>query len=134
MLAHVGPDDFLIDLGSGDGRIPIAVARTYGAKAPGVDLDPWRIREAREKCGAPRGCWKVGLIEGALFSADISKATVVALFLSRPRLRKLAPGTRIVSHEYDMGQLAADRQPGGAWAATAYSREWSPRGSVVSGG
>jgi SAM-dependent methyltransferase len=115
-LAEVGPADILIDLGSGDGRIPIAAARTYGAKAVGVDLDPRRVREARENAERRGVAGKVDFVEGDLFSADISKATVIALFLSpeanrklRPRLLDLAPGTRIVSHEHNMGAWQPDK-------------------------
>jgi methyltransferase family protein len=119
-LAKVGPDDFLIDLGSGDGRIPIAAARTYGAKALGVDVDPRRVREARENAERRGVVGKVSFVEGDLFGTDIGGATVVALFLSpeanrrlRPRLLDLPPGTRIVSHEHDMGSWQPDRTAAG---------------------
>jgi Methyltransferase domain len=119
-LVEVGSEDFLIDLGSGDGRIPIAAARVYGAKALGVDLDPRRIREAREDAERRGVAGKVSFVEGDLFKADIGKATVVALFLSpeanrklRPRLLELAPGTRIVSHEHGMGRWQPDKTAAG---------------------
>jgi methylase of polypeptide subunit release factors len=70
-LANVGPEDFLIDLGSGDGRIPIAAARTYGAKALGVDLDPRLIRDARKNAEGRGVAGKVSFVEGDLFGADI---------------------------------------------------------------
>jgi hypothetical protein len=115
-LAKVGPDDFLIDLGTGDGRIPIAAARTYGAGALGVDVDPRRIRQARENARRRGVAGEVSFVEGDLFKSDIGKATVVAIFLSpevnlklRPRLLELPPGTRIVSHEHDMGRWEPDR-------------------------
>jgi hypothetical protein len=115
-LARVGPDDFLIDLGSGDGRIPIAAARAYGARALGVDVDPRRIRQAREDAKRGGAGGEVSFVEGDLFKSDIGKATVVAVFLSpqinlklRPRLLQLPPGTRIVSHEHDMGRWEPDR-------------------------
>jgi hypothetical protein len=114
-LAEVGPGDFLIDLGSGDGRIPIAAARTYGAEALGVDLDPRRIGEARDSARRHGVAGKVRFVQGDLFKADIGQATVISLFLSsdanrklRPRLLALAPGTRIVSNEHDMGGWRPD--------------------------
>ena len=119
-LAKVGPDDVVIDLGSGDGRIPIAAARAYGATAMGVDLDPGLIRQARETAERRGVAGKVSFVEGDLFGVDIGKATVVTLFLSpeanrrlRPRLLDLAPGTRIVSHEHDMGRWQPDRTAAG---------------------
>ena len=114
-LAKVGPGDLLIDLGSGDGRIPIAAARTYGAKALGVDLDPQRIVEARESARRHGVAGSIRFVQGDLLKADIGKATVISLFLSsdanrklRPRLLDLAPGTRIVSNEHDMGGWRPD--------------------------
>jgi SAM-dependent methyltransferase len=114
-LAKVGPGDLLIDLGSGDGRIPIAAARTYGAKAVGVDLDPQRVGEARESARRHGVAGSVRFVQGDLFKADIGKATVISLFLSsdvnrklRPRLLNLAPATRIVSNEHDMGGWRPD--------------------------
>jgi Methyltransferase domain len=115
-LAKVEPDDFLIDLGSGDGRIPIAAARSYGATALGIDLDPRLIREARENARRRGVVGKVRFVQDDLFKADISQATVITLFLSRdanrrlrPRLLDLRPGTRIVSHWHDMGSWEPDR-------------------------
>jgi hypothetical protein len=115
-LAKVERGDFLIDLGSGDGRIPIAAARSYGATAVGVDLDPRRIRQARENARRHGVVGKVRFVEGDLFKADIGNATVVSLFLwpdvnrrLRPRLLDLPPGTRIVSHAHDMGDWQPDR-------------------------
>jgi hypothetical protein len=114
-MARVGPDDFVIDLGSGDGRIPITAAKDYGARGQGVDLDPRRIEEARANAEQNGVLDKVGFVEGNLFDADISKATVITLFLwpdmnlkLRPRLLALAPGTRIVSHDHDMGDWRPD--------------------------
>ena len=114
-LAKVGPDDFLIDLGCGDGRIPITAARRYGTRGLGVDLDPQRIKEARANAEKHRVSDKVNFIEGDLFKTDIDKASVIALFLYpelnlklRPRLLQLTPGTRVVSHEHDMGDWRPD--------------------------
>ncbi len=110
-LAAVTSDDVVYDLGSGDGRIPITAAQRYGVRAVGVDIDPQRIREARENARNARVEDKVRFIEGDLFEADIAEATVVTLYLLtrlnarlRPRLLKeLKPGTRIVSHAFGMG-------------------------------
>ena len=116
-LAKLGPDDFLIDLGSGDGRIPIAAAKTYGAKALGVDLDPKRVAEAKANAEREGVTDKVTFVEGDLYGTEIGDATVVTLFLwptvnlkLRPRLLDLAPGKRVVSHAHGMGDWHPDRQ------------------------
>lgn len=110
-LAGVKKTDVLYDLGCGDGRIVIAAAKTYGARAVGVDINPVRIKEARENA-AKAGVEKlVRFEENDLFEADIHEASVVTLFLLpninlklRPKLlRDLKPGTRIVSNTFDMG-------------------------------
>ena len=110
-LAGVGPGDVVYDLGSGDGRIPIAAARQHGARGVGVDIDPQRIAEARANARAAGVEDRVSFIEGDLFEADISDASVVTLYLLpelnekvMPKLlAELRPGTRIVSHAFDMG-------------------------------
>lgn len=116
-LAKVGPDDFLIDLGSGDGRIPIAAAKTYGAKALGVDLDPKRVAEAKANAEREGVTDKVTFVEGDLYGTEIGDATVITLFLwptinlkLRPRLLDLVPGRRVVSHAHDMGDWHPDRR------------------------
>ena len=109
-VAKVGPSDVVYDLGSGDGRIVIAAAKK-GARAVGIDIDPERIREARanaRKAGVEK---RVEFRQGDLFEADIKDATVVTLYLLtginrklRPKLlSELKPGTRVVSHAFDMG-------------------------------
>jgi SAM-dependent methyltransferase len=115
-LARVGPGDVVYDLGCGDGRLVIAAAKRGAKKAVGVDIDPERIREARENARGARVQDKVLFVEGDLFAMDISDATVVTLYLLpelnlrlRPKLLALAPGTRIVSHAYDMGDWAPDQ-------------------------
>jgi precorrin-6B methylase 2 len=109
-MAKVGPDDVLYDLGSGDGRIPITAAKRFGTRGVGVDIDPQRIREARANARKEGVTDKVTFIQGDLFEQDLSKATVISLYLLpslnlklRPALMKLKPGTRIVSHAFDMG-------------------------------
>jgi ribosomal protein L11 methylase PrmA len=113
-LAKVTKNDVVYDLGSGDGRIPITAAKTYGARGVGIDIDPQRIKEATENlknAGAGVGD-RVKFLNQDLFTTDISEATVVTLYLLPslnlkllPKLNKeLKPGTRIVSHAFDMGE------------------------------
>jgi ribosomal protein L11 methylase PrmA len=110
-LAKVSKNDVIYDLGSGDGRIPITAARTYGARSVGIDIDPQRIREANENLKAAGVGDRVRFLNQDLFTTDISEATVVTLYLLPslnlkllPKLnRELKPGTRIVSHAFDMG-------------------------------
>ncbi|MBC7945987.1 MAG: methyltransferase domain-containing protein, partial [Burkholderiales bacterium] len=110
-VAKVGPKDVLYDLGSGDGRIVITAAKKYGATGVGVDIDPERITEAQFNAKAAGVTDKVTFREGDLFEMDLSKATVVTLYLLpsinlklMPKLfAELKPGTRIVSHSFDMG-------------------------------
>jgi len=110
-LANVGPNDVIYDLGSGDGRIVITAAKKYGARGIGVDIDPERIREARQNAEAAKVTDLVEFHEGDLFNVDLSDATVVTMYLLsrvnlklRPKLfEELKPGTRIVSHAFDMG-------------------------------
>ena len=116
-LARVGPGDYLIDLGSGDGRIVITAARKYAARGFGVDLDPQRVREANENAVAAGVTDKVAFYERDLFATDLSQATVITLYLFprvnrelRPRLLDLKPGTRIVSHDFFMGDWSPDAQ------------------------
>jgi precorrin-6B methylase 2 len=109
-LAGVRADDVVYDLGCGDGRIVVGAARR-GARAVGVDIDPERVREARENARSARVEDRVEIVEGDLFETDVSDASVVMLFLYpevnlrlRPRLlAQLRPGARVVSHWHDMG-------------------------------
>ena len=110
-LAEVTKNDVVYDLGSGDGRIPIAAAKNHGAKGVGLDIDPRRIEESRANAKAAGVEALVEFREQDVLTADISGATVVTLYLLssfnaqlRPILtRQLRPGTRIVSHAFDMG-------------------------------
>ncbi|HZO03259.1 MAG TPA: class I SAM-dependent methyltransferase [Burkholderiales bacterium] len=110
-LAKVGPKDVVYDLGSGDGRIVIAAAKKHGARGVGIDIDPQRIKEARDNARRAGVGDRVEFREGDLFKADISEASVVTIYLLsgvnmqlRPKLlAELKPGTRIVSHAFDMG-------------------------------
>jgi len=110
-LAGVTKNDIVYDLGSGDGRIPIAAAKKYGARGVGLDIDPDRIKESRANAKAAGVEQLVEFREQDVLTADISEATVVTLYLlssSNARLRpiitkQVKPGTRIVSHAFSMG-------------------------------
>lgn len=109
-LANVKKGDLVYDLGCGDGRIVVAAARDYGATGVGVDIDPQRIKEANENARTAGVTGKVKFIQGDLFKTDFSKATVVTMYLFpeinlklRPKILAMKPGTRIVSHAFDMG-------------------------------
>jgi hypothetical protein len=109
-IASVGPDDVLYDLGSGDGRIPITAARRWGTRGLGVDIDPQRIGEANANARAAGVTDHVRFVQGDLFAMDLSPATVITLYLLpalnvklRPKLLQLGAGTRIVSHDFAMG-------------------------------
>lgn len=117
-LADVGPGDFVIDLGSGDGRILIAAAKKFGARGVGVDLDPDRILESVYNAQLYGVADHVAFHRQDLFKFDIGQATVVTMYLLpsvnirlRPRLLKeLKPGTRIVSHDFDMEDWQPDQK------------------------
>jgi len=109
-MANVTAKDVVYDLGSGDGRIPITAAQKYGATAVGIDIDPQRIKEAQENLAKANVSDKVKFLNQDLFTTDLSPATVITLYLLPslnqkliPHLKKLKPGTRIVSHSFDMG-------------------------------
>ena len=110
-LADVKKTDVVYDLGSGDGRIVIAAAKTYGARGVGVELDPALVKEARQNAAAAGVSDKVRFVTQDLFTTDLRPATVVTLYLLqsinerlRPKLvRELRPGARVVSHVFNMG-------------------------------
>lgn len=114
-LAEVGPHDVVFDLGCGDGRVVIAAVKVYGARGVCIDIDPERIRESRENARHAGVADSITFNTQDLFEAELSEATVVALFLwpqvnlrLRPKLRReLQPGARIVSHMHDMGDWRA---------------------------
>jgi hypothetical protein len=117
-IAKVTGEDYLIDLGSGDGRIPIAAAKRFGTKGMGVEIDPVRVQEAKTNAVNARVADKVEFKKQDLFETDLSQATVLTLYLLprvnlqlRPRLlNKLKPGTRVVSHSFDMGDWKPDQK------------------------
>ncbi|MFN5511159.1 MAG: SAM-dependent methyltransferase [Burkholderiales bacterium] len=109
-LAAVGSSDQLIDLGSGDGRIVITAAQRWGTRGLGVEIDPSLVRLARNRAQQAGVEDKVRFEAQDLFATDLSPASVITLYLLpavnlmlRPRLQALRPGTRIVSHDWDMG-------------------------------
>jgi ribosomal protein L11 methylase PrmA len=110
-LAKVTPNDVVYDLGSGDGRILIAAAKNYGARGVGIDIDPERVREATANARANNVADKVTFRQEDLFTADITPATVVTIYLSPTvnwrlagkLMKELKPGTRVVSHAFDLG-------------------------------
>jgi SAM-dependent methyltransferase len=116
-LAGVSSKDIVYDLGCGDGRIVIAAARDFGARGVGIDIAAPHIDDARALARNAGVANKVHLAVGDIFTTDIRDATVVALYLLpdlnlklRPRLlRELKPGTRIVSHAFDMGDWKPDK-------------------------
>src|SRR5690606_299912 len=114
--ANVKPGDVVYDLGCGDGRIVITAAQKFGATGVGVDLNPERIKEANANAAAAGVTDKVKFVEGDLFEFDFSDADVVTMYLLpsvnlklRPKLlSELKPGSRIVSHDFDMGDWEAE--------------------------
>ena len=118
-VAEVKPDDVVYDLGCGDGRIVIEAARAYGARGVGIDFDLRLCKEARERAAREGVSERVEIRHEDLTGSDFSDATVVALYLLpqsnealRPKLAKLKPGTRIVAHQFPIGDwkpLRAER-------------------------
>jgi precorrin-6B methylase 2 len=109
-MANVTSTDVVYDLGSGDGRIPITAAQKYGARGIGIDINPERIKEANANLAKANVGDKVRFLNQDLFETDLSPATVITLYLLPtlnqkliPKLKALKPGTRIVSHSFDMG-------------------------------
>jgi len=117
-IADVKTGDVLYDLGSGDGRIPVTAAKKFGVRAVGIDIDPQRIREANENAKRNGVTDLVKFRNENLFTADFREATVVTLYLLpdlneklRPKLwAELKPGTRIVSHQFEMGTWQPEKK------------------------
>ncbi len=116
IVANLNKDDVLYDLGCGDGRIVITAAKMYGCRGVGIDIDPERIRESRENAIKAGVSDRVQFIQMDLFEAEIREASVVTLYLLsgvnfrlRPKLfRELNPGSRVISHEFNMGKWEPD--------------------------
>jgi len=114
-MGRVTGQDYLIDLGSGDGRIVVTAAKKFGTRGFGVDLNPVRIDEANDNARRNKVVDKVAFYQRDLFDTDLSQATVITMYLLprvnlalRPKILELKPGTRIVSHDFDMGDWKAD--------------------------
>jgi SAM-dependent methyltransferase len=117
-LGDVKKSDLVYDLGCGDGRIVVTAAKNLGARGVGIDINPERIKDAQENAKKEGVSDKVKFIQADLFEADIKDATVVTLYLLpsinlklRPKLwSDLKPGTRIVSHSFDMGDWVPEKK------------------------
>lgn len=115
-LAHITPNDVVYDLGSGDGRIVMLAAQKYGARGVGIEIDGALVDISRQIARDGEVADRVTFIQSDLFEADISEATIVTLYLSRtvnarlePKLKRdLRPGTRIVSHQWEMPDWTPD--------------------------
>jgi hypothetical protein len=114
-MAKVGPSDYLIDLGSGDGRIVITAAKKLGARGFGVDLDRYLLKLANNAAKTEGVADRAHFIEQNLFETDLGPATVITSYLLptmnetlRPKLLSLKPGTRVVAHDYAMGEWGPD--------------------------
>lgn len=114
-MGRVGPDDYLVDLGSGDGKIPIAAARDFAARAHGVEYNPDMIALSRHRAQEAGVAGRATFERGDIFAVDFSQATVVTLYLLpslnlklRPTLMAMRPGTRVISHAFDMGAWRPD--------------------------
>jgi len=116
-MAQVTDKDVVYDLGCGDGRIVVTAAQKYGARGVGVDIDPQRIKESNANAKAAGVTQQVRFLRQDLFMMDLKEATVVTLYLLpeinlklRPKLfKELRPGTRIVSHDFDMGDWKPEK-------------------------
>ena len=115
-MAQVKAGDFIIDLGSGDGRIVITAAKKYGARGLGVDLDPYLVQLSKDNAWREGVRARADFIQRNIFDTDVTQASVVASYLSpelnvrlRPKLfAQLKPGARIISHDYGMGDWQPD--------------------------
>ena len=116
-VANVGPRDFVVDLGSGDGRIVITAAKKFGARGFGVDLDEELVAQSEENARLAGVEDRVKFLRQDLFKTDLSQATVITMYLLpgvvrrlQPALLDLKPGTRIVSHDFNFDEWKPDRK------------------------
>jgi hypothetical protein len=130
-MARVTSSDYLIDLGSGDGRIVVTAAKKHGARGFGVDINPERVSEALANAQKNGVMEKVAFYQRDLFQTELSDATVITMYLLprvnvelRPKLLDLKPGTRIVSHDFSMGE----------WKPDVYERVYSREKYTGAGG
>ncbi len=123
--AQTGPADFVADLGAGDGRIAIAAARDFGARALGIEYDPKMAALAARNAARSGVGDRVRVVEGDIFKEDVSRASAVTLYLLpelnlqlRPTILAMAPGTRVVSYQFTMAEWEPDQVIRGApWEA-----------------
>ena len=115
-LAGVTANDALLDLGSGDGRVVITAAQRFGTRGTGIEIDPRLIALARAAANGAGVSERTAFLEQDLFATELGGASVITLYLLpavnmqlRPALQKLKPGTRIVSHDWDMGDWQPDK-------------------------
>ncbi len=135
-VAQVGPTDVVYDLGCGDGRILVEAARQKGASARGFEIDPALVSLARDNAAKAGVSHLVHVEQADLFQVDLSKATVLALYLMPwmmlkllPRMQRLPKGARVVSHDFDLGGI----RPAGIWTVEApdHRDAWRPRPHFV---
>src|SRR5688572_10948647 len=114
-MAQVTPNDFVIDLGSGDGKIAIAAAKKYGARALGIEYNPDMVKLSQDNARAAGVAEKASFRRADIFASDFSQATVVTMYLLpalnmklRPQLLSMRPGTRVASHSFSMEDWEAD--------------------------
>jgi hypothetical protein len=114
-MAQVTPNDFVMDLGAGDGKIAIAAAKKFGARALGIEYNPDMVKHAQANAQAAGVAGKASFRQADIFATDFSQATVITLYLLpalnmklRPQLLSMRPGTRVVSHSFTMEDWEAD--------------------------
>ena len=114
-MAQVGPKDFVVDLGSGDGRTVIAAAKKFRARSLGIEFNPDMVALSRRNAETEGVADTAKFVQGDIFASDFSSATVVTMYLLddlnlrlRPKLLEMKPGTRIASHEFNMGDWEPD--------------------------
>jgi hypothetical protein len=114
-MAQVTPNDFVVDLGAGDGRIAIAAAKRFGAKSMGIEYNPDMVALSKKNAAKDGVGEKVDFVRGDIFETDFAKATVVTMYLLptlnaklRPKILEMKPGTRVASHQFDMEDWEPD--------------------------
>lgn len=155
-MAKITPEDFVIDLGSGDGRIAIAAAKKFGARAQGIEYNPEMVALSNREAQRQGVADKVRFVKADIFQSDFSQATIITMYLLpdlnlklRPKILDLKPGTRVASHQFSMEEWQPDERAeiegrlaylwivpakvGGAWSlrteGSGHDRELSLRQS-----
>ncbi len=116
-MAKITPEDFVIDLGSGDGRIAIAAAKKFGARAQGIEYNPEMVALSNREAQRQGVADKVKFVKADIFQSDFSQATIITMYLLpdlnlklRPRILDLKPGTRVASHQFSMEEWQPDER------------------------